>query len=152
MLRHVSQELNVLGDAIRSARESERRSQVWLAQEIGVHQGTISRWERGEGLPNPTEVTRIEHALRIRPGALVTMYFPRSLDLSFEVGSTQLAQVGRVLREAIDHMAAGRVEVANAAVNYAASLIDQFQQGRLEAAEHAHEHERKHDHGEDRPA
>ncbi len=55
-----------LGAALRTAREEiDGMSQRKLAQEIGRDPGLLSRWESGERLPKPADVSQILAVLRV---------------------------------------------------------------------------------------
>lgn len=61
-----------LGRAIAAARGSQPQDDLALA--IGVHQTTISQWEKGITAPARWRIPRIEEALGIPPGELVAIY------------------------------------------------------------------------------
>ena len=54
-----------LGQIISSERQRRRLSQAELAQRIGVHKKTISKWETGQNVPS-RHLVAIEDALGIR--------------------------------------------------------------------------------------
>lgn len=98
-----------VGERIAQARRPE--SQDWLAGQLGVKQGAVSRWERGEVLPLD-RLPDIEIALELPPGTLTSMVYgaaaPVLTDRSAETGEAldaivairrQLDQVEQVLRQ-----------------------------------------------------
>ena len=58
------------GRAIRDQRAARGLSQDDLAAELGVSQGTISKWERGLNLPPHALVPKIARALGTVPSVL----------------------------------------------------------------------------------
>ena len=48
---------------LRKAREARKIPRWQLANETGVSEDTVERWETGKALPHPNDVSRIEHAL-----------------------------------------------------------------------------------------
>lgn len=58
-----------IAEIIRRARGS--RSQTWLAAELGVHQTTVSDWEKGRNAPRPDKFADIERLLDLEPGTLM---------------------------------------------------------------------------------
>lgn len=52
-----------IGVAIKAAREAQRRSQKWLADNVGQAQTTVSSWERGRTEPTRADVARVAEAL-----------------------------------------------------------------------------------------
>jgi transcriptional regulator with XRE-family HTH domain len=54
----------------RLVRARGRRSQQWLADQIGVRQGTVSNWELGRVAPSRRNMDRLEHALGLPRGEL----------------------------------------------------------------------------------
>jgi transcriptional regulator with XRE-family HTH domain len=48
-----------LGRRIRDARKSHRMTQGKLAAHLGVSQGLVSRWEKGEQMPQPQAIAQL---------------------------------------------------------------------------------------------
>ncbi len=57
-----------IGKAIREARGS--RDQRWLAEQLGVHQSTVSDWENDRTAPRGKRLGQIEQVLGLEPGTL----------------------------------------------------------------------------------
>jgi len=53
---------NTLGQDIAAAREAAGLTQLALANAMGIDPQTISRWERGERRPSPSDCYRIAEA------------------------------------------------------------------------------------------
>lgn len=53
------------GEAIREQRKALGMTQAALAADVGVEQPTISKWERGQGIPSPQMQARLVKALGI---------------------------------------------------------------------------------------
>lgn len=60
-----------LGKAIASAREAAGITQAQLAAELGVHQASVSGWERGKYRPGDDAVLAIEATLDLPRGRLL---------------------------------------------------------------------------------
>jgi transcriptional regulator with XRE-family HTH domain len=58
-----------LHERIRSARGS--RSQSWVAERMGVHQTTVSQWEKGTAIPRQSRLRELERLLDSDPGTLM---------------------------------------------------------------------------------
>ena len=58
------------GRAIRAQRAAVGLSQEALAERVGVAQGTISKWERGDSIPSHTMIPRLAVALHTVPSVL----------------------------------------------------------------------------------
>lgn len=55
------------GEEIQARREKYGFTQVQLAERVGVHQTTVSQWERGEVSPSPKAQARLVRELGIDP-------------------------------------------------------------------------------------
>lgn len=56
----------MIAERIKFARVNLRKkSQVWLAKELGMTQSNISLWELGKHTPAPEQLMQIAHALEI---------------------------------------------------------------------------------------
>lgn len=55
----VTSQCQKFGDFIRSCRKLMHKSPDQLAQELNVHPGTVSRWERGRSLPTESMCRKI---------------------------------------------------------------------------------------------
>lgn len=53
------------GSAIAEQRAALKMTQVGLASEVGVEQATISKWERGHGIPSPEMQAKLVQVLGI---------------------------------------------------------------------------------------
>lgn len=58
------------GKRIRERRALLNMSQVALATEVGVHQTTVSKWEKGEVAPSHYHIPRVAAALHADPAVL----------------------------------------------------------------------------------
>lgn len=58
------------GRAIKAQRQLLGMSQDTLAQLVGVTQGTVSRWERGQSQPEHRLIPKISKELGAAPGVL----------------------------------------------------------------------------------
>lgn len=54
----------VIGKRIKDRREALGQTQTWLAEEVGVTQTTVSRWESGKDCPSRHHEPAIVRALR----------------------------------------------------------------------------------------
>lgn len=63
------------GRAIRLQRQSLKKTQTWLADEVGVTQGAIAQWEKGLCAPSPDHQLAIGDALGVDARVLFT--FPQ---------------------------------------------------------------------------
>lgn len=61
-----------IGERIREARKALGWSQEVLAERVGVDQGQVSRWERGESTPTGRSVARLSRALEVPADLLMT--------------------------------------------------------------------------------
>ena len=61
------------GQAIREVRKSQKRSQAWLAQQVGVDQSAVSLWETGVRAPSLEIQLEIARALGI-PARVLFQY------------------------------------------------------------------------------
>ncbi|EEG08212.1 helix-turn-helix domain-containing protein [Pseudogulbenkiania ferrooxidans] len=55
----------IIGFRIKEARKARRRTQKWLADEVGVKQSSVSQWEMGETEPTTANCSSVAQALRI---------------------------------------------------------------------------------------
>lgn len=55
----------MIGNRIKSARQTRKRSQQWLADEIGVHQTSVTQWETGRTDPATENLKRLAKALNV---------------------------------------------------------------------------------------
>lgn len=62
-------EIKALGPALRRWRALNRIKQTTVAEELGVSQTTISRWENREQTPEPRDVRRLTRLLAAEPTA-----------------------------------------------------------------------------------
>lgn len=53
----------MIGNRIKFARRARFKSQQWLAEEIGVHQTSVTQWETGKTDPTTENLSRIAIAL-----------------------------------------------------------------------------------------
>lgn len=60
-----------IGDRIRAARDSAGLTQAELAKRSGIHQPSISAYERGAANPQPTTLRRLLDATRLRPSTVL---------------------------------------------------------------------------------
>ena len=91
-----------LGEIISSERQRRRLSQAELAERIGVHKKTISKWETGQNVPS-RHLVAIEDALGIRltnrqavparPTEMSQMSYPELLHLQMRI-TAELARRG----------------------------------------------------------
>ncbi len=77
--------------ALEMARARAGYSQEFAASLIGVHQVTISRSERGQTVPSPSELRRLAEIYRVDRQALADNFFIGDL-------SSQESQVIRLMR------------------------------------------------------
>lgn len=61
---------NDFGTRLRTARESQNRSQEEVAWKAGVDQSDLSKYERGKIRPGPQVVKRLAKSLGIDPNVL----------------------------------------------------------------------------------
>ncbi len=57
--------MSVFGDFVKLRREELGLDQDGLARELGVHQQTVSKWERAKTVPNPKRIRQIAEVLRV---------------------------------------------------------------------------------------
>lgn len=55
----------MIGNRIKSARQLRKRSQAWLAEEVGVKQSSVSAWETGKSDPATENLSRIAQVLNV---------------------------------------------------------------------------------------
>ena len=55
----------MIGNRIKSARTFRKRSQRWLAEEIGVNQSSVTQWETGKTDPTTENLSRIAQVLNV---------------------------------------------------------------------------------------
>ncbi|WP_274570652.1 helix-turn-helix domain-containing protein [Neisseria leonii] len=55
----------MIGNRIKLARKTAKRSQQWLADEIGVHQTSVTQWETGKTDPTTENLSRIAQVLDV---------------------------------------------------------------------------------------
>lgn len=79
----------MIGFRIKEARKARRRTQQWLADEVGVKQSSVSLWEQGETEPATANCASIAQALRISfewlttgRGDMEVSYAPMSLHVA----------------------------------------------------------------------
>lgn len=57
--------MSVFGDFLKLRREELRLDQAGLARELGVHQQTVSKWEKAKTVPRPRRIRQIAQVLRV---------------------------------------------------------------------------------------
>lgn len=57
--------MSLLGETVKIRREELGLDQATVAQEIGVSQQTVSRWEKGFGMPRPGRVIALARLLEL---------------------------------------------------------------------------------------
>ena len=62
-----------IGEAIKRSREEQGVSQEWLAEQVEVSRQAVSKWERGEAVPTPENLGRIEISLNLPAGTLAEL-------------------------------------------------------------------------------
>ena len=79
----------MIGNRIKSARTFRKRSQRWLAEEIGVNQSSVTQWETGKTDPTTENLSRIAQVLDINfewlakgAGAVVGASIPATVILT----------------------------------------------------------------------
>lgn len=55
----------MIGYRVKQARKHRQKTQGWLAQEVGIAQGSVSSWETGDTEPTSENLARIATALRV---------------------------------------------------------------------------------------
>ena len=55
----------MIGNRIKLARKARKKSQEWLAEEIGVRQTSVSAWERGSSDPATENTSRVAQVLDV---------------------------------------------------------------------------------------
>ena len=60
-----------IGKSLKQARENENLSQRKLAQETGINQQSISRWESGQRLPNILDLIKLANYYKISIDELI---------------------------------------------------------------------------------
>lgn len=63
-------EINI-GKSLKLIREGENITQSQLAKETGIKQQSISRWERGERLPNILDLVKLANYYKISIDELI---------------------------------------------------------------------------------
>lgn len=63
--------MNVIGSKMKQRRKELKMSGAVLAEKLGVIRNTISRWERGERIPNMVKLSHIASALETSPAYLL---------------------------------------------------------------------------------
>lgn len=58
-------------ELMRDARKRLDKTQTQIAEEIGVPQPLISRWESGDGFPRTEDVRRVAKAYGLKPEQLL---------------------------------------------------------------------------------
>ena len=66
----VEMEINI-GKSLKLIREGENITQSQLAKETGIKQQSISRWERGERLPNILDLVKLANYYKISIDELI---------------------------------------------------------------------------------
>jgi transcriptional regulator with XRE-family HTH domain len=64
---------NVLGETIARRLDEMGLTQAGLAKQLDVYQQTVSKWIRGETVPRPSAVRKMEDALGYSRGALLSL-------------------------------------------------------------------------------
>lgn len=54
-------------ELMRAARERADKTQAQIADELGVTQPLIAKWEKGDGLPKTEDVRRVARAYGLKP-------------------------------------------------------------------------------------
>ena len=60
-----------IGKSLKQARENENLSQRKLAQDTGINQQSISRWESGQRLPNILDLIKLANYYKISIDELI---------------------------------------------------------------------------------
>ena len=60
-----------IGKSLKQARENENLSQRKLAQQTGINQQSISRWESGQRLPNILDLIKLANYYKISIDELI---------------------------------------------------------------------------------
>ena len=60
------------GNLIRELRLKQNMTQLQLAQQMGISDKTVSKWETGKGYPDITLLEPIADALRVSVAELIT--------------------------------------------------------------------------------
>ena len=55
----------MIGNRIKLARKHRKRSQAWLAEQVGVHQTSVTQWETGRTDPTTENLSRIANELNV---------------------------------------------------------------------------------------
>jgi transcriptional regulator with XRE-family HTH domain len=61
-----------VGARIRRARLEQGLTQTELAQEVGVADAQVSRWETGRAMPQPDSLEALAQALKVKAEAFLT--------------------------------------------------------------------------------
>jgi len=61
--RVTSSQASSFGEALKRALSAADKNQAWLAGQLGVHPGQVSRWSADKALPHPKTVAKIEKLL-----------------------------------------------------------------------------------------
>lgn len=97
-----------LGDRIRLARDALRLKQADLAEHIGGHVNTVSKWERGLSVPSALELERVARALRTTVGDLLaqdrgaTFHRPPQGEDSLTLDTALLAETLTAVADGLD--------------------------------------------------
>ena len=62
----------MIAERLKAARQLRKKSQIWVADEVGVTQSSVSLWELGKGDPTTENMERIAQALNINYHWLLT--------------------------------------------------------------------------------
>jgi transcriptional regulator with XRE-family HTH domain len=63
--------MSVFGDFVKLRREELNLDQTELAQSLGVHQQTVSKWEQAKTVPKPQRIRRLAEILRVEVADLM---------------------------------------------------------------------------------
>jgi transcriptional regulator with XRE-family HTH domain len=96
--------MSVFGDFVKLRREELSLDQVALAQQVGVNQQTVSKWEQAKAVPRPQRIRRLAEVLRVDLSDLMRYagYLPdaETVDAQAKEPFHQLlAQVGRLTND-----------------------------------------------------
>src|SRR5262245_32831581 len=92
-----------VGVRIRRQRESQHRSQVWLAERIDVHVNTLARWEH-EGIePDHYRLPEIARALHCSIETLSERFEPLSIEALCSDNAAVVDEC-RKLRQTMDEL------------------------------------------------
>lgn len=57
--------MSIFGDFVKLRREELGLDQAGLAQQLGVNQQTVSKWEQAKAVPRPQRIHRLAEVLRV---------------------------------------------------------------------------------------